>query len=308
MQGVQPDCVIGPPSFRGHDHVEMLEEAARAVGVTPILRIVVRGDATGWVSWDDTQRAGPAATRPIDPDTPAIVGFTSGTTSGAKGAVVSTRSMLTVPTRHARGAVHVSRPRVHARAGVAHHRSAHGGDAPVGVGVFGAAGRAVGRGEGRRRHRAPPGHVLGRGGGVHPGARRRGRGRRAARAAARMWVQLRWERDPVRAGAAVRGTGHEAASRLRDDRVPDRLRQHGRRRPRDPTPHRRADPPRRRRARRGHRRVRRGGRRGGGVPRARPPTAPLGTWTRRTPATGSTPTAGSAAATSGSSTPSSASR
>ena len=115
--------MIGPPSFRGHDHVEMLDEAARAAGVTPTLRVVVRGDATGWVSWDDTQRAGPAATRPIDPDAPAIVGFTSGTTSGAKGAVVSTRSMLTrADAARTCGAVHVSRPRVHARAGVTHHR------------------------------------------------------------------------------------------------------------------------------------------------------------------------------------------
>ena len=126
--------------------------------------------------------------------------------------------------------------------------------------------------------------------------------------AARLWVQLRRERDPVRAGAAVRGTGHEAASRLRDDRVPDRLRQHGRRRPRDPTRHRRADPPRRRRPRRRRRRVRRGAPARWGSSSCAAPNAPSGTWTRRTPATASTPTAGSAAATSGSSTPSSASR
>ena len=125
------------------------------------------------------------------------------------------------------------------------------------------------------------------------------------RAAARMWVQLRWQRDPVRAGAAVRGTGHEAAPRLRDDRVPDGLGQHGRRRPRDPPRHRRADPPRRRRAR-GRRRRRptsRPARWGSSSCAAR--SARSGTSTRSTPATGSTPTAGSAAATSGSSTPSS---
>ena len=51
MRAVHPECVIGPPSFRGHDHVEMLEEASRAAEVRPTLRIVVRGDATGWVSW-----------------------------------------------------------------------------------------------------------------------------------------------------------------------------------------------------------------------------------------------------------------
>src|SRR6478672_11774285 len=70
MQAVQPSAVIGPPAFRGHDHVEMLEEAARAAGVTPTLRIVVRGDATGWVSWDDTQRGQPAPSSLIVPDAP----------------------------------------------------------------------------------------------------------------------------------------------------------------------------------------------------------------------------------------------
>jgi acyl-CoA synthetase (AMP-forming)/AMP-acid ligase II len=120
MQAVQPECVIGPPAFRGHDHVEMLEEAARAAGVTPTVRIVVRGDATGWVSWDDTQRGAPAATSPIDPDAPAIVGFTSGTTSGAKGAVVSTRAMLTVPTRHARAVPYTFRDRGYMPAPVSH--------------------------------------------------------------------------------------------------------------------------------------------------------------------------------------------
>ena len=98
---VRPDCVIGPPSFHGDHHVEMLDVAARAAGVTPTLGWSVRGDATGWVSWDDTHSApGPRHSAPIDPDAPAIVGFTSGTTSGAKGAVVSARSMLTVPMPH----------------------------------------------------------------------------------------------------------------------------------------------------------------------------------------------------------------
>ncbi len=53
MRAVQPDVVIGPPAFRGHDHVEMLDAAARLAGITPKLRVVVRGEATGWVTWDD---------------------------------------------------------------------------------------------------------------------------------------------------------------------------------------------------------------------------------------------------------------
>ena len=218
----------------------------------------------------------PQSTRPIDPDAPTIVGFTSGTTSGAKGAVVSTRGMLDGPDApRARAVPYTFRDRGYMPAPVSHitgllmavtlplvsgcsvllaerwdaakavddivrHRVTYSGGAAVFIQELVDAVDAAGL----------PALPLACG------------------------LQLRWERDPVRAGAAVRGTGHEAASRLRDDRVPDRLRQHGRRRPRDPPPHRRSDPARRRRARRRRRRVRRGGRRGGGVPRPRPPARP----------------------------------
>ena len=117
MRVVQPVCVIGPPEFRGHDHVDMLDAAAAAAGVEPRLRVVVRGEATGWLSWDDAQQADPHVERAIDPGAPMIVGFTSGTTSGAKGAVVSTRGFLAVPLRHHRATPYTfRRPRLHARA------------------------------------------------------------------------------------------------------------------------------------------------------------------------------------------------
>ena len=126
--------------------------------------------------------------------------------------------------RHApRGAVHVPRPRVHAGARVAHHRSAHGGHAPARVGLLGADRRAVGRAEGRRRHGALRRDLLRRRGGVHPGAGRRGRGGRDGVVPARVRLQLRRQRDPARAGGAGRGAGHEAPARVRDDRVPDGL-------------------------------------------------------------------------------------
>jgi acyl-CoA synthetase (AMP-forming)/AMP-acid ligase II len=120
MLAVRPDVVIGPTDFRGHDHVDMLDAAARAAGVVPSLRIVVRGDATGWVSWDDAQRATRFVHERIDPGAPAIVGFTSGTTSGAKGVVVSTREMVTVPMRHARAVPYTFRDRGYMPAPVSH--------------------------------------------------------------------------------------------------------------------------------------------------------------------------------------------
>ncbi len=120
MSAVRPRAVIGPPEFRGHDHVDMLDAAARTAGVAPELRLVVRGEATGWLSWDDAQRAAPFVHPAIDPGDPVIVGFTSGTTSGAKGAVVSTRGMLTVPMRHVRAVPYNFRDRAYMPAPVSH--------------------------------------------------------------------------------------------------------------------------------------------------------------------------------------------
>jgi acyl-CoA synthetase len=120
MRLVQPACVIGPPEFRGHDHVEMLSAAADAAGVEPKLRVVVRGAATGWRTWDDAQTASPHVETAIDPGAPMIVGFTSGTTSGAKGAVVTTRGFLAVPARHQRATPYTFRDRGYMPAPVSH--------------------------------------------------------------------------------------------------------------------------------------------------------------------------------------------
>jgi acyl-CoA synthetase len=120
MRLVEPTCVIGPPEFRGHDHVDMLDSAAQAAGVELKLRLVVRGAATGWRTWDDAQQAAPHVETAIDPGAPMIVGFTSGTTSGAKGAVVSTRGFLAVPTRHQRATPYTFRDRGYMPAPVSH--------------------------------------------------------------------------------------------------------------------------------------------------------------------------------------------
>ncbi len=59
MRAVAPVCVIGPQNFRGHDHVDMLDAAAATAGVDLKLRVVVRGEAAGWLTWDDAMRATP---------------------------------------------------------------------------------------------------------------------------------------------------------------------------------------------------------------------------------------------------------
>ena len=122
MRVVQPVCVIGPPEFRGHDHVDMLDAAARGRGRRPeACGWWCGARPPGWRSWDDVA-AGHARTwrRAIDPGAPMIVGFTSGTTSGAKGAVVSTRGFLAVPMRHHRATPYTFRDRGYMPAPVSH--------------------------------------------------------------------------------------------------------------------------------------------------------------------------------------------
>ena len=111
--------MITAASFRSTDHVALFESVVAATGVDPI-KVVVRGPAPGWVRFEDALTAAPAAPVAVDPDDPTLVGFTSGTTSGAKGAVMSTRAVLTVPLRHARAVPYTFRDRSYMPAPVSH--------------------------------------------------------------------------------------------------------------------------------------------------------------------------------------------
>jgi acyl-CoA synthetase (AMP-forming)/AMP-acid ligase II len=121
VQAVGPKCVITAASFRNTDHVAQFESVLAATGVDPV-RIVVRGVAPipGWVAFDAAVTAAPAGRVAVDPDEPTLVGFTSGTTSGAKGAVISTRGVLTVPMRHVRAVPYTFRDRSYMPAPVSH--------------------------------------------------------------------------------------------------------------------------------------------------------------------------------------------
>ena len=119
VEAVGPKCVITAASFRSTDHVAQFESVLAATGHDPV-RIVVRGAAPGWMGFEDAVTATPAARVAVDPDAPTLVGFTSGTTSGAKGAVMSTRAVLTVPMRHARVVPYTFRDRSYMPAPVSH--------------------------------------------------------------------------------------------------------------------------------------------------------------------------------------------
>ena len=92
----QPDAVVTVAEHRGFRHAEafdaLLDEAGRKVKA----RVVLGGEVGGWTGWDaavaNDGAAGEAAR--VHPDEPALLLFTSGTTSLPKGAVHTSRSLV----------------------------------------------------------------------------------------------------------------------------------------------------------------------------------------------------------------------
>lgn len=119
VEAVGPRCVITAARFRDTDHLALFESALAVSGVDPV-RVVVRGAAPGWVPFEEAVAASPADRVVVGLDAPVLVGFTSGTTSGAKGAVISTRGLLTVPLRHVRAVPYTFRDRAYMPAPVSH--------------------------------------------------------------------------------------------------------------------------------------------------------------------------------------------
>jgi acyl-CoA synthetase len=120
VESVRPKCVVVTAHFRSTDHVGLMEAALSVDASLAPLRVLIRGRSPGWVSWDDTLMSAPVAPPPVDPGQPALVAFTSGTTSGAKAAVMSTRSLLVVPLRHVRAVPYTWRDRGYMPAPVSH--------------------------------------------------------------------------------------------------------------------------------------------------------------------------------------------
>ena len=120
IAAVQPAAIVTAATFRGCDHAEMITGACAEVGWEPTVKVVIRGTATGWVPFDDALRGRPFYATDADADDPSLLGFTSGTTSGAKGVVHSARGFLSSPLRQVRMAAHGWHDRSYMAATLAH--------------------------------------------------------------------------------------------------------------------------------------------------------------------------------------------
>ncbi|HWS91247.1 MAG TPA: AMP-binding protein [Mycobacterium sp.] len=95
IEEVRPAAVISAESFRGFGHAEAFEDLLAENGLDEIPRILLRGSRCGWIPFDDVvghPRRLPSAK--VGADEPCLVLFTSGTTSRAKAAVHSSRTLL----------------------------------------------------------------------------------------------------------------------------------------------------------------------------------------------------------------------
>jgi acyl-CoA synthetase len=120
VEAVRPSCIVAPADFRGYPHAEMISSVCADVAWKPAALVVLRGSATGWTPYDDTTSASPQIVDTGDADGPALVGFTSGTTSGAKGVVHSVRSFMSSPLRATRAMSYGWRDRSYMPATLAH--------------------------------------------------------------------------------------------------------------------------------------------------------------------------------------------
>jgi len=95
IEEVRPAAVISAESFRGFAHAEAFDDLLAETGLNGIPRILLRGSRCGWTPFDDVvwhDRHLPSAK--VGADEPCLVLFTSGTTSRAKAAVHSSRTLL----------------------------------------------------------------------------------------------------------------------------------------------------------------------------------------------------------------------
>lgn len=92
---VRPAVVVSVETFRGFAHAEAFDDLLAEAGLADVPRVVLRGTRPGWSVFDVVASHGRRQDFvTVGADEPCLVLFTSGTTSAAKAAVHSSRTLL----------------------------------------------------------------------------------------------------------------------------------------------------------------------------------------------------------------------
>jgi acyl-CoA synthetase len=95
IEQVRPAAVVTAETFRGFAHAEAFDDLLAAAGLGDAARVLLRGSRPGWSSFDVVvSRSRRRESAILGADEPCLILFTSGTTSGAKAAVHSSRTLL----------------------------------------------------------------------------------------------------------------------------------------------------------------------------------------------------------------------
>jgi acyl-CoA synthetase len=92
-----PAVVVAPEEFRRVRHMELVESVLSELGHEPRAKLSVRGEASGWLTFESLL-AGRSNARfervASAPEDPCIIAYTSGTTAGAKGVVLDSCALV----------------------------------------------------------------------------------------------------------------------------------------------------------------------------------------------------------------------
>jgi acyl-CoA synthetase len=95
VEQVRPAAVVAAESFRGFAHAEAFDDLLRDAGLGGIAKVALRGCRSGWTPFEDVISHGRRQkSSTVGADEPCLVLFTSGTTSKARAAVHSSRTLL----------------------------------------------------------------------------------------------------------------------------------------------------------------------------------------------------------------------